>query len=137
MTASRARHPSLRCRMTLLTDRETLTHLNEAYIRASLNADAAWFDRHLADDFICISHDATWYDKPTFLAMIAAGSDQATYQLVTVDIRIVGDTGVVRAIGSWRTHAGVAGTSHYTDVYVKIDDEWRTVSAQITRPSQL
>src|SRR5689334_10848081 len=73
MTASRARHPSLGCRMTLLTDRETLTHLNEAYIRASLNADAAWFDRHLAEDFICISHDATWYDKPTFLAMIAAG----------------------------------------------------------------
>lgn len=122
--------------MTLQTDREALTQLNDAYIRASLNADAAWFDAHLADDFICISHDATWYDRPKFLEMIAAGSDQATYRLVTVDVRIIGHTGVVRAIGSWRTHAGVTGTSHYTDVYVKIDGEWRVVSAQITRPSQ-
>jgi hypothetical protein len=121
--------------MTLLTDRETLTQLNDAYIRASLDADAAWFDAHLADNFMCISHDTTWYDKPRFLQLIAAGSDQAVYRLVTVDIKITGDTGVVRAIGSWRTHAGVTGTSHYTDVYAKIDGVWKAVSAQITRPT--
>lgn len=120
--------------MTLLSDRETLTQLNDAYIRASLNADAAWFDAHLADDFVCISHDTTWYGKPEFLNMIAAGSDQESYRLATVDIKVFGDTGVVRAIGSWRTHAGATGTSHYTDVYVKIDGTWKAVSAQITRP---
>jgi ketosteroid isomerase-like protein len=117
-----------------MTDHERLSELNEAYIRASLSSDTNWYDEHLADDFVCISPDATVLDKPQFLRMIAAGSDQATYNLDFVDIRTFGDVALIRAIGSWRTRAGASGVSHYTDVYVRGGDDWKVVSAQITRP---
>jgi hypothetical protein len=38
----------------------------------------------------------------------------------------------VDRIGAWRTHAGVDGVSHYTDVYVRQDGDWKVVSAQVT-----
>jgi hypothetical protein len=38
--------------------------------------------------------------------------------------------------GSWRTKQGVAGMSRYLDVYVRAGDEWKAVSAQITRPAK-
>jgi ketosteroid isomerase-like protein len=117
-----------------MTDHERLSELNEAYIRASLLSDTKWYDAYLADDFVCINPDATLLDKPQFLRMIAAGSDQATYHLDFVHIRVFGDVALIRAIGSWRTRAGVNGISHYTDVYVRRGEDWKVVSAQITRP---
>ena len=117
-----------------MTDRERLSELNENYIRASLTSDTQWYDDHLADDFVCINPDATLLDKQQFLKMIGAGSNQANYNLDVVDIRIFGDVALIRAIGSWRTHAGVSGLSHYTDVYVRSGANWKVVSAQITRP---
>jgi ketosteroid isomerase-like protein len=117
-----------------MTDHERLSELNQAYIRASLASDTTWYDEYLADDFVCINPDATLLDKPQFLRMIGGGSDQATYNLDVVHIRVFGDVALIRAIGSWRTHAGVSGSSHYTDVYVRRGEDWKVVSAQITRP---
>lgn len=74
-------------------------------------------------------------DKAQFLSMIGAGSDQATYNVDLVNIRIFGDVALIRAIGSWTTRRGVSGVSHYTDVYVRSGDDWKVVSAQITRPT--
>ena len=61
-----------------MTDHERLSELNEAYIRASLSSDTNWYDKYLADDFVCINPDATLLDKAQFLRMVAGGSDQAT-----------------------------------------------------------
>jgi hypothetical protein len=41
---------------------------------------------------------------------------------------------LVRATGAWRSKAGKPGVSRYVDVYVQSGDDWRVVSAQITRP---
>jgi len=117
-----------------MTDHERLSELNEAYIRASLSSDTNWYDKYLADDFVCINPDATLLDKAQFLRMVAGGSDQATYNLDVVHIRVFADVALIRAIGSWRTHAGVSGISHYTDVYVRRGEDWKVVSAQISRP---
>ena len=117
-----------------MNDHERLTTLNEQYIRASLASDTAWYDAHLADDFVCINHNAAVLDKTQFLSMIGAGSDQATYNLDLVNIRVFGDVALIRAIGSWKTRRGVSGVSHYTDIYVRRGDDWKVVSAQITRP---
>ena len=42
------------------TDEARLLELNAGYIRAFLNEDAAWYDAHLADDFICIRTDGAF-----------------------------------------------------------------------------
>ena len=49
---------------------------------------------------------------------------------------LAGDVALERATGSWRTKQGVAGMSRYLDVYVRAGDEWKAVSAQITRPAK-
>jgi ketosteroid isomerase-like protein len=121
--------------MATATEHEALRALNESYIRALLTSDTEWYDARLADDFVCINHDGVVLDKPRFLRMISGGSEQATYDFDFVDIRVFGDVALIRAIGSWRTHSGTPGVSHYTDVWVRSGGDWKVVSAQITRPS--
>lgn len=119
-----------------MTDQTRLRHLNEEYIRSSLQSDMDWYRAHLASDFVCISHDAQVFDKHQFIEMIGKGSDQKTYHLDLVDVRIFGDVALIRAIGAWESKAGQRGVTHYTDVWVRDtgNAEWRCVSAQLTRP---
>ena len=68
--------------------------------------------------------------------MTARGSDLATYHLDEVSIRIYGPVALVRATGSWKAKNGTPGMSRYIDVYVKAGNDWKVVSAQITRPGR-
>lgn len=118
-----------------MPDVARLRALNEQYVRASLAGDVEWYRRHLAEDFVCIESDGSVLDKAAFLWMTARGSDLATYRIEAVDVRLFGDVALVRATGAWTAKDGTPGLSRYTDVYVRSDDEWRVVSAQITRPA--
>jgi hypothetical protein len=53
-----------------------------------------------------------------------------------VDVRIYGSVALVQATGSWIGKDNAKGISRYTDVYVKFEEQLKTVSAQITRTSQ-
>lgn len=116
---------------------ELLRQMNEQYVGAALAGDVAWYQRHLADDFVCIESDGSVLDKPAFLRMTAKGSDLTAYRLDEVYVRFYGDVALVRASGSWTAKNGTPGVSRYIDVYARSGDEWKAVSAQITRPSQL
>jgi ketosteroid isomerase-like protein len=118
-----------------VTPEQQLRRLNEQYVKASLAGDVEWYRAHLADDFVCIESDGSVLDKAAFLRMTAQGSDLAEYRLDEVSIRIYGDVGLIRANGSWKTKTGVLGVSRYTDIYVRTGNEWKAVSAQITRPA--
>jgi ketosteroid isomerase-like protein len=113
---------------------QQIRELNEAYVRASLNADVAWYQAHLAEEFMCIESDGTVLDKAAFLSMTARGSDLARYHLDQVNVRFYGDAALVRCTGSWVMKNGTPGISHYIDVYARFGDAWKAVSAQITRP---
>jgi len=113
-----------------------LRQLNEQYVEASLAGDVEWYRAHLADEFVCIDSDGSVLDKNAFLQMTANGSELAEYRLDEVDVRFYGEVALVRATGSWRAKNGTLGMSRYVDVYVQSGDDWKTVSAQITRPSQ-
>jgi len=117
-----------------MSDVEQLRELNAQYIRASVSGDVAWYEDRLADDFVCIEHDGSVLDKPAFLRKTATGSQLAEYNLEQVDVRQYGDVTLVRATGQWLTKDGTPGVSRYTDVYMRMNDDWRVVSAQITRP---
>jgi len=117
-----------------MSDERLLRELNEAYIQAFMSGDVAWYDRHLADDFVCIESDASVLNKTEFLAQTAKGCDLAEYDLQKVDIRRYGDVALVQATGVWKAKNGSPGISRYTDIYVRADGDWRVVSAQITRP---
>lgn len=109
--------------------------LNEAYIRAALDGDVAWYDAHLAEDFVCIDSDGSVLDKPAFLRQTAQEPELATYHLAEVHLRQFGDVFLVRATGEWTSRSGRPGVSRYLDIWVHRDGDLRCVSAQITRPA--
>lgn len=118
-----------------MSQEQLLRRLNEQYVAASLAGDVEWYRSHLADEFVCIESDGSVLDKVAFLRMTAQGSDLAEYRLDEVDVRFYGDVALVRATGSWKSKNGVPGTSRYVDVYARAGDDWKAVSAQITRPA--
>ena len=118
------------------TDKTTLERLNQEYVDAFMNADVEWYREHLADDFVVTESDGSVFNKTQFLSNTAKGPDVADYRLQDVNVRIYGNVALVQATGLWTGKNGSNGMSRYTDVYVRAGEEWKTVSAQITRTSQ-
>ena len=118
---------------SMTQDEKLLRQLNDEYIDAFLKADVGWYQKHLADDFICIESSGAVLDKPQFLRDAAKGPDVADYKLDQVRVRIYGDAALVQATGVFTRRDGSVGKSRYIDVYVRSGKEWKAVSAQITR----
>ena len=110
-----------------------LQQLNEQYIEAVMKADVDWYRQHLADDFVCIDSEGTIFDKESFLQHTARGPYVADYKLENVKVRIYGEAALVQATGLFTRKDGAPGMCRYTDVYVRNGDDWKVVSAQITR----
>jgi ketosteroid isomerase-like protein len=115
-----------------MSDESTLTKLNAEYVRAFLECDVAWYEQHLADDFVCIESDGSLLDKFQFLRATAKPHDVVSFDLKEVRIRFFGDVALIHAQGLFTCENGATGTSRYTDAYAKFGDEWKTISAQIT-----
>ena len=115
----------------------TLEQLNKGYIEAYMSADVGWYERHLADDFVCIESDGSVLNKAQFLSKTAKGPDVDDYKLQEVNVRIYGVVALVQATGLFARRDESRGVSRYTDVYVQTQGAWKAVSAQITRTSQL
>src|SRR5262249_48921732 len=118
-------------------DETTLELLNQEYIQAYIAADTNWYDEHLADEFICIESDGSVLDKTQFLSKTAEGPDVADYKLLRVHVRIYGRVALVHGTGKFTRKDQSSGVSRYTDVYVQDAEEWKAISAQITRTSRL
>ncbi len=114
-------------------DESRLRRLNEQYIAAVLHADVNWYREHLADDFVCIDSEGTLFDKEAFLRRTAGGPYVTDYKLENVRVRIFGETALVQATGIFTRKDGTPGMCHYIDAYVRSGDDWKVVSAQITR----
>lgn len=118
-----------------MSDEATLTELNAQYVESFMKGDVGWYQKHLADDFVCVESDGSVLDKSQFLRQTAKGPDVADYRLAEVRVRVFGDAALVHATGLFTRRDGTTGTSRYTDVYVRFAGEWKAVAAQITRTS--
>lgn len=119
------------------SDKTILEQLNQEYVDAFMNADVDWYREHLAEDFVCIESDGSVVNKAKFLTNTVKGPDVADYKLEHVDVCVYGDVALVRATGLWTSKSGSMGMSRYLDVYVRQSEEWKAVSAQITRISRM
>jgi ketosteroid isomerase-like protein len=117
------------------TDRDhtRLQQLNEQYIDAVMQANVNWYQQHLADDFVCIDSEGSVLNKEAFLEHTSRGPYVANYKVEDVKVRIYGETALVQATGLFTRKDGAPGMCRYTDVYVRSGDDWKVVSAQITR----
>jgi ketosteroid isomerase-like protein len=116
-----------------ITHEHTIRGLNQRYIDAFLHSDVEWYRSILSDDFVCIDSDGSILHKAEFLKRAGEGPDVIAYELEKVDVRLYGDVALVQATGRFTRQNGIVGHSHYTDIYVRKEEDWKVVSAQVTR----
>jgi len=114
-------------------DLSALRDLNRNYIRSVEEADVAWFDRHLAPDFMNTNPDGTLIDRAAFLAQIGRGSAVKDIREHDVLIRLLGDFAIIHARTTYRKPDGSAGAGRYTDDWQRRPEGWRCVSAHVSR----
>ena len=114
-------------------DHAALTDLNHHYIRAVRESDTAWFDTHLAPEFVNGNADGTFSDRAAFLSFIAKPSAVKDIREEDVVIQVVGDVSIIHARTAYTKPDGQPGAGRYTDIWWRAAGRWRCVSAHVTR----
>jgi len=117
-------------------DRAVLHALNESYVKAFRDADVAWYDAHLAPDYLVVSGDGSMQDraaalehfaKPTFATSIAS------FPVGKVNVRRFHDVALIHAENAYELKDGRRGVSRYTDIWHRPSDgRWLCIAAHIT-----
>jgi ketosteroid isomerase-like protein len=119
--------------MSCAPDLTTLQHLNDGYIRSIAASDAAWFDAHLAADFLNTNPDGTLVDRAAFIAQVARNRAPTGFAAEDVVVRVLGDVAIVHGRTVYRKPDGQPGAGRYTDVYARRAGRWLCVAAHVTR----
>lgn len=114
------------------SDHAALLALNEDYIRSVQTGDVVRFEEILADDFRA-SLGTTYLSRGAFLAQTALPVTISNLTARDVEIRVMGDAGIVHARTTYRTLDGQERSGRYTDVWVRESDGWQAVAAHVTR----
>lgn len=114
-------------------DLEILERLNKAYVDAVQNSDVAWFEQHLADDFVNSNPDATLVERAGFLAQVARPAAIKGLEPREVKIRVFGDFAVIHARTVYTKPDGRTAAGRYTDIWARRQGKWRCVAAHVTR----
>jgi hypothetical protein len=113
--------------------RASLAELNRNYVRSVDEADVAWFDANLAQDFMNTNPDGSIIGRAAFLAQIGRGSSVKNIREHDVIIRLFGPHAVIHARTAYKKSDGSDGAGRYTDDYHWIDGRWQCVSAHVSR----
>ena len=122
-----------------MTDTDAAKHLavlqdlNHHYVRSVDQADVAWFERHLADDFLNTNPDGTRLDRAAFLAQIGRGSVVKDIREHDVTVRLLGGFAIIHARTRYTKPDGSTGNGWYTDDWQLRPEGWRCVAAHVSR----
>jgi ketosteroid isomerase-like protein len=125
--------PSTLAAAANVADLEQINELNREYIRSVQESDVAWFDRNLAEDFMCSNPDASLVDRAGFLKQTEAPVKISHLEADDVIIRLIGDVAIIHARTTYKTAESRAGSGRYTDVWARREGRWVAVSAHVTR----
>lgn len=115
-------------------DLAVLKKLNESYVQAFRDSDTAWYDKHLARDYVVIYPDGSYHDRTGALANFAQpmfATHMKSFSLDKVRIRKFGDVALIHAQNVAELKNGRHGTSRYTDIWHKQDGRWLCIAAHI------
>jgi ketosteroid isomerase-like protein len=116
-------------------DLAVLRLLNAHYVQAFREADVAWYDAHLAPDYVVVSGDGTFEDRGAALVDFALpyfATSMAAFPVGKVNIRRFHDVALVHAENDYQRKDGRTGVNRYTDIWHKHDGRWRCIAAHIT-----
>ena len=108
-----------------------LHRLNAHYIRAFVEADVAWYEENLSDDFTCSLADGKRIGKEEFLERVAAGPDVTGVTYDEIDVRPLGDVALVHGVTHY-VRGGSPTSTRYTDVWRYQRGRWLAIAAQLT-----
>ena len=117
---------------------QTIRQLEAQLSKAVVVADAAVFDRLLADDFTHTSHSGQFRNKAEWMADLRRGGTKyASFNTNDLSVRVYGDTAVVtgRSTPSGTNSHGhpIEGQYRYLRVWIQRDGHWQVVAFQGTR----
>ena len=117
-------------------DDATVLHaLNENYVKAFREADIAWYDAHLAPDYVVVSGDGSLQDRAAALAHFAQPTFATSIKSFPVDkvtVRRFHDVALIHAENAYELKDGRHGVSRYTDIWHKKNGRWLCIAAHIT-----
>lgn len=116
-------------------DLAVLEQLNANYVDAFRRADAGWFDAHLTDDYRVTFGDGSHHDRGDALADFQIPyfeQNIRSFPVGAVRIRRFGDVALIHAENDYELKDGRQGINRYTDIWRKIGQEWKCLSAHIT-----
>ncbi len=116
-------------------DLSVLRQLNEHYVRAFRESDVAWYDAHLADDYVAVYGNGAFHDRASALSDFAKPTFREHLKSFPVDrvrIRRFDDVALIHAENAFEFKDGRRAISRYTDIWVKQNGQWRCVAAHIT-----
>ena len=114
-------------------DTAVLQRLNSEYIRSVRESDVAWFQRHLAPEFMNGNPDGTVSDRDGFLARVAQPLPLTDFDAHDVRIRVLGALAIVQGRTSYGRADGTAGAGSYTDLYARRGASWLCIAADVLR----
>jgi len=117
-------------------DRQVLQELNAHYVRAFRECDLAWYDAHLAPDYVVINSDGSFDDRARALAEFAQPVftlHMRSFPVDRVRIRRFDDVALIHAENAYELLDGRRGVNRYTDIWHKQEyGLWHCVAAHIT-----
>ena len=112
-----------------------LHELNDHYVRAFREADVAWYDAHLAQDYQVVSGDGSWHDRASALQRFALpvfANSMRSFPVGRVRVRRFGDVALIHAENDYELQDSRRGVSRYTDIWRRCDGRWLCIAAHIT-----
>lgn len=117
-------------------DDERILHvLNDHYVQAFRESDVAWYDAHLAADYVVASSDGSLNDRAAALAAFAQptfATAMKSFPVGKVNVRRFDDVALIHAENAYELKDGRTGISRYTDIWFKRDGRWLCIAAHIT-----
>jgi ketosteroid isomerase-like protein len=112
---------------------QLLRHMNEEWVTAMAQGDAATLERVMADDFI-FSYPLEGDDKAQFIADCVSGDLKVEHiSREQVSVRVFGPTAILTArdTSHWIYHGReISGQYKIINVYSKRDGEWKLCALQ-------
>jgi Domain of unknown function (DUF4440)/NIPSNAP len=108
-----------------------LHRLNDEYLRALVESDAAWFAANASDDSTYTLADGRYVDKTCLLAVTGRGPAVTDLSSDEVDVCPLGDVALVCGAAHW-LRADTRESTRYTTVWRLGEGRWQAVSAQFT-----
>jgi ketosteroid isomerase-like protein len=119
------------------TDMDQLRKLNATFINNFVTSDTVSHSKIIHRDFVCITGSGSLLGRRDYLQGWTEGFKGITYwDYRDEDIKIFGNVALVHAQNKYIAEAEgkeITGMSMYTDIYLKENNEWKCIQAQITR----